>query len=204
MPPRRFLPSAPTPSTSIARSSISAPSSAEGPVLYVAGWQVFGTNREQAWEWSRSALVEIAGHASGKGVTIAIEPTSADSNLVDSCDDALRMMREAEQGQRQAHVRHLSHALSERGGDRLCAAHGRRSSPRPSGRCQSRCAERRGQGRLSRPDRCPRAGRDSTDTSRWRSVSTGGQSSRTGSRAMPTGMCASSSTILGMRDHAGD
>ena len=25
-------------------------------VLYVAGWQVFGTTREEAWNWSRAAL----------------------------------------------------------------------------------------------------------------------------------------------------
>ena len=29
-------------------------------VLYVAGWQVFGTSRKQAWAWSREALSEIA------------------------------------------------------------------------------------------------------------------------------------------------
>lgn len=64
-------------------------------VLYVAGWQVFGTTREEAWNWSLEALVTIAESARGKGVTIAIEPTSADSNLVDSADDAIRMMKEA-------------------------------------------------------------------------------------------------------------
>lgn len=63
-------------------------------VLYVAGWQVFGTSREQAWEWSRAALGQIARHADTRGVRIVIEPTSADSNLVDSCDDAIRMMEE--------------------------------------------------------------------------------------------------------------
>ena len=63
-------------------------------VLYVAGWQVFGTDREQAWDWSRSALATLAGHAATRGVAMVIEPTSADSNLVDSCDDAIRMKRE--------------------------------------------------------------------------------------------------------------
>lgn len=63
-------------------------------VLYVAGWQVFGTDREQAWDWSRSALTEIARHAEGRGIAVVVEPTSADSNLVDSCDDAIRMKRE--------------------------------------------------------------------------------------------------------------
>lgn len=63
-------------------------------VIYVAGWHTFGTSREQAWAWSREALVELAGYASGKGITLVIEPTSADSNLVDSCDDALQLMQE--------------------------------------------------------------------------------------------------------------
>lgn len=63
-------------------------------VLYVAGWQVYGTDRAQAWEWSRDALVRLAGRAAARGSRIVIEPTSADSNLVDSCDDALTMMRE--------------------------------------------------------------------------------------------------------------
>ena len=63
-------------------------------VLYVAGWQVFGTDRKQAWNWSREALGKIADHAAGRGVTMAIEPTSADSNLIDSCDDAMTLMTE--------------------------------------------------------------------------------------------------------------
>ncbi len=63
-------------------------------LLYVAGWQIFGTSRQQAWDWSRSALEDIADHAAGRGVTVVIEPTAADSNLVDCCDDALMLMRE--------------------------------------------------------------------------------------------------------------
>jgi protein FrlC len=66
-------------------------------VLYVAGWQVFGTSRQQAWAWSREALIEIAAHASNRGVTLAIEPTSADSNLIGSCDDAMTLMAEVDE-----------------------------------------------------------------------------------------------------------
>ena len=65
-------------------------------MIYVAGWQVFGTSREEAWDRSRDALVQIASAAKARDVTIVVEPTTADSNLVESCDDALRMMREAE------------------------------------------------------------------------------------------------------------
>ena len=63
-------------------------------ILYVAGWQVFGTATEQAWDWSRDALTVIAKAAADMGVTVVVEPTSADSNLVESCGGALRMMRE--------------------------------------------------------------------------------------------------------------
>lgn len=63
--------------------------------LYVAGWQVFGTSRSQAWEWSREALKAVADYAREHGVTIAVEPTSADSNLVDTIEDALLMMDES-------------------------------------------------------------------------------------------------------------
>lgn len=61
-------------------------------LMYIAGWQVFGTSRNQAWEWSAKALDEIADYAND--LTIAVEPTSADSNLIDSCDDVINLMDE--------------------------------------------------------------------------------------------------------------
>lgn len=63
-------------------------------LVYVAGWQIYGTPRAQAWDWSRTALADIARTANTYGVTVVIEPTSADSNLVDSCDDAIQMMHD--------------------------------------------------------------------------------------------------------------
>lgn len=61
-------------------------------VLYVAGWIVFGTSRDEAFENSRDSLLKIVSHAADRGVEITIEPTSADSNLIDSADDAIRLM----------------------------------------------------------------------------------------------------------------
>lgn len=61
-------------------------------VLYIAGWLVFGTTHDEGFDNSRDSLARIAAHASGRGVNIAIEPTSADSNLIDSADDAIRLM----------------------------------------------------------------------------------------------------------------
>lgn len=64
-------------------------------IVYVAGWQIFGTERVQAWEWSRDALSEIAETAADHSVTIAVEPTPTDSNLIESCDDAIELMQQA-------------------------------------------------------------------------------------------------------------
>lgn len=66
-------------------------------LLYVAGWQIYGTPREQAWEWSREALAEVGRAAADLGVTVAVEPTPTDSNLIESVDDALGLMREVNQ-----------------------------------------------------------------------------------------------------------
>lgn len=65
-------------------------------VLYVAGWQVFGTSREQAWEWSREALAEVAGTAAEHDITMVVEPTPTDSNLIESADHAIELMRAVE------------------------------------------------------------------------------------------------------------
>ena len=60
-------------------------------VLYIAGWRIFGIEQAQAMEWSLVALRQIADHAVGRGVTICIEPTSADSNLIDTAGEALQL-----------------------------------------------------------------------------------------------------------------
>lgn len=65
-------------------------------LLYVAGWQIYGTTREQAWEWSRDALSEIAETVEGYGITLAVEPTPVDSNLIEDCDDAITLMRQVD------------------------------------------------------------------------------------------------------------
>ena len=66
-------------------------------VLYVGGWQVFGTTRQDAWAWSVEALSDISQHAKDRGITIVAEPTSADSNLIETADDALELVRETGQ-----------------------------------------------------------------------------------------------------------
>ncbi len=62
--------------------------------LYVAGWVIYGVDQDQAWEWSKECLLEIAAHAKKRSVVMAIEPTPSDSNLIETPDDALKLMRE--------------------------------------------------------------------------------------------------------------
>ena len=63
-------------------------------LLYIPGWAVYGTTLRQAWQWSLEALREIAQHAAKFDITLVIEPTSYDSNIVDRCDDAIMLMEE--------------------------------------------------------------------------------------------------------------
>ena len=68
-----------------------------GLVLYVPGWYSFGVSQQDAWNWSRESLTAVAQYAQDKAITIAVEPTSADSNLIDTADEALALMRESGQ-----------------------------------------------------------------------------------------------------------
>jgi protein FrlC len=63
-------------------------------VLYIPGWTVFGTTRKQGWAWSVEALRELAPVCAKNDVTLAIEPTSYDSNLIDTADHAVELMEE--------------------------------------------------------------------------------------------------------------
>ena len=62
-------------------------------LLYIAGWQVFGSSREECWKRSLDCLRAIAADAASKGLTVAVEPTSTDSNLIDLADQALELAR---------------------------------------------------------------------------------------------------------------
>jgi fructoselysine 3-epimerase len=64
-------------------------------VIYIAGWRSYGVSMTDALSWSLTALVEIAKHASDHGITICIEPTSADSNLLETVHQALRLREDS-------------------------------------------------------------------------------------------------------------
>lgn len=63
-------------------------------VLYIGGWRVFGTAREEALKWSAQALAAIAEHAEQRGLRVAVEPTPADSNLIETADDAVELAQD--------------------------------------------------------------------------------------------------------------
>ena len=60
-------------------------------VLYVAGWRSFGVKATDALGWTLAAVTEVGRYAASKGITICIEPTSADSNLIDTAGHALKL-----------------------------------------------------------------------------------------------------------------
>jgi len=64
-------------------------------VLYIAGWVIYGTRQQDAWKYSLESLREIAESARPKQITICVEPTPSNSNLIDSADDALLLMEQA-------------------------------------------------------------------------------------------------------------
>jgi hypothetical protein len=59
----------------------------------IAGWQIFGTSRQQAWEWSKNCLDNISSYPEAKNIAIVVELTAASTNLIESADDALELMR---------------------------------------------------------------------------------------------------------------
>lgn len=65
-------------------------------LLYVAGWYIYGTKKQIAWVNSLNTLKEIGKYAGDRGITVCIEPTAEDSNLVESAEDALLMMEQCE------------------------------------------------------------------------------------------------------------
>lgn len=65
-----------------------------GMVLYIGGWRAEGMSYETGWAHSVDCLRQISAHANDRGITIAIEPTTADTNLIDTPADARRMMEE--------------------------------------------------------------------------------------------------------------
>jgi protein FrlC len=60
-------------------------------LVCVAGWYIYGTKQQDAWNYALDSIIKIGQHASKSQVIVCIEPTASDSNLVESADDALMM-----------------------------------------------------------------------------------------------------------------
>ena len=65
-------------------------------VLYVAGWIVHGTPYQQAWDQATRTIRDIAPYALERGVRVAVEPTSRDTNLIDTQHQAIALADAAE------------------------------------------------------------------------------------------------------------
>ena len=65
-------------------------------VIWLGGWIVYGVSKSQAWQWGREALIESAQYANEKEVLMVIEPTSADSDVIETADDAIKLMKETQ------------------------------------------------------------------------------------------------------------
>ncbi len=64
-------------------------------VNMISGHMVYGTSREQAWEWNRDAMTAVARRAKEEGIQMVLHTlTPAESRVVVTLDDALAMMRQ--------------------------------------------------------------------------------------------------------------
>ncbi|TVX98827.1 sugar phosphate isomerase/epimerase family protein [Paenibacillus cremeus] len=64
-------------------------------VIWVAGWAVYGTTQTDAWNYSLEGLADCARYANTLGVTMVVEPTPSDSNLIETADDALLLSKQS-------------------------------------------------------------------------------------------------------------
>jgi protein FrlC len=64
-------------------------------VIWLGGWRQYGQTHADAWALSVENLRRCAEAAERRGVRLVVEPTPADSNLVEQVGDALRIIDEA-------------------------------------------------------------------------------------------------------------
>ena len=63
-------------------------------LAFVPGWTIFGTPRSVGWNNTLETLREVGQYALERDVTICIEPTATDSNIIDTPDDAILMAQQ--------------------------------------------------------------------------------------------------------------
>jgi protein FrlC len=69
-----------------------------GTVIWLGGYRAYGQAADQAWAYGVEALQAGAKRAAELGVRLAVEPTSADSNVIEHAGDALRLLNDAQVG----------------------------------------------------------------------------------------------------------
>jgi protein FrlC len=102
-------------------------------VIWLGGYRARGQSYAEAWEYSVDGLRAAAEVAAEAGVRLAVEPTSADSNIIDHAGDALRALEDAGVGADVGgvmldtyHVYHRADEVQEAfalAGDRLSYVH---------------------------------------------------------------------------------
>lgn len=69
-----------------------------GKVIWLGGFRAYGQPYAEAWAYSVANLQACARVASSAGVELVVEPTSADSNLIEHAGDCLRILDDAQVG----------------------------------------------------------------------------------------------------------
>lgn len=64
-------------------------------VIWLGGYRRYGQAPEAAWQLGVEALQECAPYAVERGVRLVVEPTSADSNVLEDAGDCLRLIADA-------------------------------------------------------------------------------------------------------------
>ncbi|MEA2333379.1 MAG: hypothetical protein QOH58_3517 [Thermoleophilaceae bacterium] len=64
-------------------------------VIWLGGWRRFGQERAEAWELAVQSLQGCAAAAAERGVRLVVEPTPADSNLLEHPGDCKRLIADA-------------------------------------------------------------------------------------------------------------
>ena len=63
-------------------------------VIWLGGYRRYGQSQADAWKLAGESLVACTERAAALGVRIVVEPTSADSNLLEQAGDCLRLIEE--------------------------------------------------------------------------------------------------------------
>ena len=64
-------------------------------VIWLGGYRRFGQDPGEAWSFAVEALRHASAHAEAQGVHLVVEPTAADSNVLDDAGDCLRLIADA-------------------------------------------------------------------------------------------------------------